>query len=70
MRLTTNTFPTAEANFSPSALAQSDEKAAGADLWWSLEASLQQPCLFNSGAHLKKKRKERNKLITITVVPL
>ena len=53
MRLTTNTFPTAQANFMLFAPVQSDEIAAGADLW-SLEGSLQQPCLFNSGAPLKK----------------
>lgn len=39
MRVTTNTFPRAKANFRPSALIQSDE-IAGADLWWSLEGSL------------------------------
>lgn len=59
MRLTTNTFPTAQT--SDSAPAQSDEKAAAGDLWWSLEESLQQPCLFNSGALLKKKKREREK---------
>ena len=45
------------------ALVQSDEIAA--DLW-SLEGSLRQPRLFNSGAPLKK----LNKLITFTVASL
>lgn len=40
MRLTTNTFPAAQANFRLIAAAQSDEIAAD-DLWWSLEESLQ-----------------------------
>lgn len=66
MRLTTNTFPTAQANFRLFALVQSDEIAAGADLWPSLEGSLRWPCLFNSGAPLKK----WNKLITFTAPPL
>lgn len=66
MRLTTNTFPAAQANFRLSAPAQSDEIAAADDLWWSLEESLRQPCLFNSGAASKKS----NKLITFTVDPV
>lgn len=61
IRLTTNMFPTAaQATFKLCTLAQSDEIAAAYDLWssWKINKSPQQPCLFNSGAPLKRKRNE------------
>lgn len=49
LRVTTNTFPKAQANFRPFfAFFQSDNIAAGADLW-SLEGSCSSTALLNSG---------------------